>query len=134
MLESRQMGCPYCAQQMRPVKVACGRCGIALEGSFRLPRIAMLAPDQAAFLAEYALAGFSLKALEERVGMSYPAVRARLDRIIASMKAISGDSSTRADERRAILDRLEQGQIKADDAIRMIERLSTKGSSDVAGT
>jgi len=121
-LKTREMVCPYCGGAMTPVKAACGHCGVALEGAFRLPRVAMLPPDQAAFLAEYTLAGFSVKALEKRVGMSYPAVRARLDRIIESMQALSTPAA-RADGRREILDRLERGEIKTDEAIRLIEQL-----------
>ena len=121
-MNTREMLCPYCGGAMTPVKAACGRCNVALEGAFRLPRVAMLPPDQAAFLAEYILAGFSVKALEKQVGMSYPAVRARLDRIIESMQAISTPAA-RTDGRREILDRLERGEIKADEAVRLIEQL-----------
>jgi hypothetical protein len=104
---------------MQPVKAACPGCGVAVEGRFRLPRVALLPPDEAAFLAEYALAGFSIKELEKRVGMSYPAVRARLNRVIASMRKLSAP----AEQRREILDRLEAGEIRADEAIRLIEEL-----------
>jgi len=113
------MTCPYCEGRMRTVKAACGECGVAVEGEFRLPRVAELPEDEAAFLAEYVLAGFSIKELEKRVGMSYPAVRARLDRIIESMRAISAGAS----KRRKVLDRLEKGDIRADEAIRIIEGL-----------
>ena len=106
---------------MRPVKLACPRCAVAVESAaeFRLPRVAQLSPDEAAFLAEFALAGFSIKELEKRVGMSYPAVRARLDRIITSMRELSAGAS----KRRKVLDRLEKGDIRADEAIRRIEAL-----------
>jgi hypothetical protein len=113
------MSCPYCRGRMRPVKAACPECGVAVEGEFRLPRVALLSPDEAAFLAEFVLAGFSIKALEQRVGMSYPAARARLDRIIEHMR----DLSAGAEERKAVLDRLESGDIRADDAIRLIEAI-----------
>ena len=118
---SREMTCPYCNGPMRPVKAECPDCGIALESSFQLSRIASLPPDQAAFLAEYILAGFSVKALEERVGLSYPAIRARLDRIIETMRSLSGDSQAVEKNRAAVLDRLERGEIKVDEAIRLLE-------------
>ena len=119
--DTPDMTCPYCDGRMRPVRAACPDCGAAVErgGGFRLPRVAELPEDEAAFLAEYVLAGFSIKELEKRVGMSYPAVRARLDRIIESMRAISAGAS----KRRKVLDRLEKGEIRADEAIRIIEGL-----------
>jgi len=119
--KSLDSACPYCHGPMRPVKVACRRCGVAVEtrAEFRLPRVAELSSDQAAFLAEFVLAGFSIKELEKRVGMSYPAVRARLDRIIESMRELSAGAS----KRKKVLDRLEKGDIRADEAIRRIEAL-----------
>ncbi len=113
------MTCPYCNGRMRSVKAACSDCGVAVEGEFRLPRVAELPEDEAAFLAEYVLAGFSIKRMETRVGMSYPAIRARLDRIIESMRAISAGTS----KRRKVLDKLERGELRADEAIRIIEGL-----------
>jgi hypothetical protein len=104
---------------MHSVKAACSDCGVAVEGEFRLPRVAELPENEAAFLAEYILAEFSIKEMERRVGMSYPAIRARLDRIIESMRAISAGAS----KRRKILDKLEKGDIRADEAIRIIEGL-----------
>ena len=118
-MESREIECPYCNEPMQPVKAACPRCGVAVEGSFRLPRVALLSADEAAFLAEYVLAGFSIKDVEKRVGMSYPAIRARLDRIIESMKKLSAPEAAR----QAILDRLERGELAADEAVRLIEAL-----------
>jgi len=118
-VESREIECPYCNEPMQPVKAACPKCGVAVEGSFRLPRVALLPADEAAFLAEYVLAGFSIKDMEKRVGMSYPAIRARLDRIIESMKKLSAPEAAR----QAILDRLERGELSADEAIKLIEAL-----------
>lgn len=120
---THEMSCPYCNGPLRPVKAECPSCRIALESSFRLSRIASLPPDQAAFLAEYILAGFSVKALEERVGLSYPAIRARLDRIIATMKSLSESSPANEDQRAAVLDRLDRGEIKVDEAVSLLEKL-----------
>jgi hypothetical protein len=106
---------------MRPIKAECPGCAVAIEGTFELPRLACLPPDQAAFLAEYILAGFSVKGLEERVGLSYPAIRSRLDRIIITMRSLSS-STTDKDERARVLDRLDRGEIKVDEAIRLLEQ------------
>jgi hypothetical protein len=92
---------------------------VAVEGRFRLPRVARLAPREAALLAEYALAGFSIKELEKRLGMSYPALRARLDRIIEGMWGLSASG----EKREEVLERLRRGEIRADEAITLIEEL-----------
>ena len=118
-MKNHELKCPYCSGPVNVTKVACPKCGISVEGSYGLPRVALLPPDEAAFLAEYALAGFSIKELEQRVGMSYPAIRARLNRIIESMRRLSAKS----EKRKTILDRVERGEIRADEAIQLIETL-----------
>jgi hypothetical protein len=111
--------CPYCSEPLAPVKMACLKCGVAVEGDFGAPRVALLPPEEAAFLAEYVLANFSIKELEKRVGMSYPAIRARLDRVRESLQKLSAGGS----QRQAILEKVERGELKADEAIRLIESL-----------
>jgi hypothetical protein len=118
-MEFREMQCPYCDGPMDVAKIACAKCNIAVEGKFNLPRVALLPPDEAAFLAEFVLAGFSIKEFEKRAGMSYPAIRARLDKIIHSMNSLSRKSQ----KRKAILDRVERGEISSSDAIKLIENL-----------
>ena len=84
-----------------------------------MPRVGLLPAGDAAFLGEFVLAGFSIKALEERLGLSYPAIRARLDSIMTHLRKLSVDDN----RSRRILDRLERGEIGADEAVRLIEAL-----------
>lgn len=118
-MKSNSNTCPYCNAIMKPVKMACSHCEIAVEGQFDVPLITLLSSDEAELLSQYVLSGFSIKDMEKRIGLSYPAVRARLDRIIESMKTISAT----VDKRREILDRVERGELKPDEAIRILETL-----------
>ena len=117
------LACPYCQKRLEVTKAACGACGLAVEARFRLPRVALLPHKEAEFLAEYILAGCSIKDLEKRMGMSYPAVRARLDRVIASMKAIGKGVAPPRQEFQKILDRIERGEMSAEQAAQLIESL-----------
>jgi hypothetical protein len=49
--------------------------------------IEVLEPDDAQFLKRFLLASGSLKALAQEYDVSYPTIRARLDRLIAKVKA-----------------------------------------------
>jgi len=51
------------------------------------PWIAMLADEDLQFLRRFLMSSGSLKALAEEYGVSYPTVRARLDRLIAKVEA-----------------------------------------------
>ena len=115
-MDSHELKCPYCSGAVHIAKVGCSKCNIDVEGVFNLPRIAQLPPAEAAFLTEYILAEFNIKKLEKRVGMSYPAIRTRLNRIIESM----GQLSAGGEKRRAIVEKMERGEITAKEAIRQI--------------
>ena len=53
------------------------------------PWIAQLSEEDLQFLRRFVLGSGSLKALAEEYGVSYPTVRARLDRLIAKVEAAS---------------------------------------------
>lgn len=54
----------------------------------RLPAwVTGLATEDLAFIRSFVLASGSLKALAEEYGVSYPTIRARLDRLIERLKA-----------------------------------------------
>jgi hypothetical protein len=51
------------------------------------PWLAELSPDDLQFVRRFVLASGSLKAVAAEYGVSYPTVRARLDRLIAKVRA-----------------------------------------------
>jgi hypothetical protein len=55
--------------------------------------------EDAAFLKRFLLASGSLKAVAEEYGVSYPTVRARLDRLIAKVRASEDPQATDPFER-----------------------------------
>ena len=68
-------------------------------------------------------ANFSIKALEERTGMGYTALRSRLDRLIANYRRLLEGE----DEKRKILDELAEGKITASEATDRISRIPSAG-------
>jgi hypothetical protein len=56
--------------------------------------------------------------MEQVFGVSYPTVKARLNRIAAQLEFVDTDPKPLRNE---ILDRLERGEINAADAIRQLE-------------
>ncbi|HNT34751.1 MAG TPA: DUF2089 family protein [bacterium] len=119
MSDRKQTDCPYCKTPMRPVTMACDHCGVEIRGRFRQTRFAQLSDADSEFLERYLLAGFSIKALAEESGFGYVAIRSRLDRLIERYQKLRDDE----DAKRAILDRLEKGEITPSEAAEAIERL-----------
>ena len=94
--------------------------GIALEGSFTLPELARLSLEDQVFITAFLRSHGSIKEMEQIFGVSYPTIKARLNRIGGQLQFVETDPSpSRADT----LARLKNGEITADEAIRILEAL-----------
>ena len=91
---------------------------IAIEGAFAPPQLARLAGDDQVFIAAFLRSHGSIKDMEQMFGVSYPTVKARLNRIVASIEFI--DESP-APARNEVLDQLARGEITAEAAIAALE-------------
>ena len=100
--------------------------GIAIEGDFAPPPLACLGADDQAFVAAFVHCHGSIKQMERWFGVSYPTIKGRLNRIaerldfaeVADMKTPAPDwAPDRAPDRAGVLDRLEMGEINAEEAL-----------------
>ena len=87
---------------------------IAIEGAFELPELARLDADDQVFVAAFVRSHGSIKEMEQVFGVSYPTIKARLNRIAGRLQFIDTDPTPSSGE---VLDRLRRGEISADDAI-----------------
>src|SRR5579862_2649982 len=93
---------------------------IAIEGSFELPQLARLDMEDQVFITAFVRSHGSIKEMERIFGVSYPTIKARLTRIAGSLEFVeTNPTPSKAD----ILERLQQGKISAEDAIREMETL-----------
>ena len=94
--------------------------GIAIEGAFALPRLAQLSAEDQVFVAAFVRAHGSIKEMEQVFGVSYPTVKARLNRIARSLEFV--DENPRP-SKGDVLERLQRGEITAAEAVTEIEAL-----------
>ena len=94
--------------------------GVAVEGSFELPQLARLSAEDQVFVAAFLRSHGSIKEMEQVFGVSYPTIKARLNRIAARLEFVDTDP---VPSRTEILDRLKGGEIDAEQAIRALEAL-----------
>ncbi len=93
---------------------------IAIEGEFTLPELARLSLEDQVFIVAFLRSHGSIKEMEQTFGVSYPTIKARLNRISGLLHFVETDPSpTRAE----ILARLKAGEITAEEAIRILEAL-----------
>ena len=94
--------------------------GIAIEGSFTLPELARLSLEDQVFVTAFLRSHGSIKEMEQIFGVSYPTIKARLNRISGLLQFIdTNPSPSRSD----VLGRLKNGEITAAEAISELEAI-----------
>ena len=93
---------------------------LAIEGSFELPQLARLSADDQIFITAFVRSHGSIKEMERIFGVSYPTIKSRLTRIADGLEFVETNPTPSKSE---ILDRLQQGEITAEDAIREMEAM-----------
>ena len=104
----------------------CESCETRIEGRLPLPNLSRLPSELREFAELYLLCGGSLKAVAAQLGVSYPLVRNRLDRVVAALQEMRAEQHS---ARMGILDELEAGTINADEAARRLRQLPTSFQS-----
>ena len=94
--------------------------GIRIEGSFELPQLARLSADDQIFVTAFVRSHGSIKEMERVFGVSYPTIKSRLTRIANSLEFVETNPTPSKSE---ILERLQRGEITAEEAIREMEDL-----------
>jgi len=95
--------------------------GIAVEGEFTLPELARLTLEDQVFIVAFLRSHGSIKEMEQTFGVSYPTIKARLNRLSGSLNFVESNPSP---SRAEILARLKAGEITAEEAIRTLESLN----------
>jgi len=94
--------------------------GIAIEGEFTLPELARLSLEDQIFVTAFLRSHGSIKEMEQIFGVSYPTIKARLNRVSGLLQFIdTNPMPSRSD----VLERLKSGEITADEAIRELEAI-----------
>src|SRR5664279_6558266 len=68
---------------------------ITVEGAFELPQLARLPIEDQVFIAAFVKSHGSIKEMESVFGVSYPTIKARLNRIAGALEFIDTDPAMR---------------------------------------
>lgn len=119
--------CPVCGETLTITRLHCRACDTTIEGQFYAGRLAQLTPEQLEFVEIFLICEGKIKAVEERLGISYPTVRNQLRKVIAAMGyEMTEEDETREavslseDERKRVLDDLAAGRISSEEAITIL--------------
>lgn len=115
--------CAYCGEQMHIEKLRCKSCGSGIEGNFKLNTFASLDSEEQDFVFNYILQNGSLKDLAAEYNVSYPTVRAKLDKIIEKLKISISHNKGKKTKKERILEMAEKDIISVDAAEQIIRNI-----------
>ena len=82
------VACPSCESSLLVSELSCSNCDTVISGSYSLPILLQLSPEDQDFIFEFFLLSVSLKDMAKKIGKSYPTVRNRLDDIIEKINEL----------------------------------------------
>ncbi len=113
--------CPACGNtKFRIERLACTNCQTAVEGSFSVSRLATLPEDYVGFVETFLKCRGNIKEVERELGISYPTVRSRLDKVIALL-GLGEDQQKMS--RVEILAALERNEMRPEEAVQALRDL-----------
>jgi hypothetical protein len=109
MSKQTPISCPSCKGALFVSEFKCPDCNTVVKGKFNTPLFGDLNEEQLAFIKIFILSRGNIKEVENRMGISYPTVRNKLDDVIATLSDAPIVKMTSSE----ILDALESGKISA---------------------
>lgn len=115
--------CPICRSTLEVTRLHCRSCDTTLDGHFALGRLYHLNKEQLAFVETFIRCEGKITRVEQEMGMSYPAVRARLNDVIRALGYEVGDGEKEVvseETRRNVLQEVASGRLSAEDAVDLL--------------
>lgn len=112
--------CPNCGDQMVITSYRCSNCYTEVHGEFEIDSFSRLDKEDKEFIELFLQKRGSIKDVGEEIGISYPTVRNRIDKIVAKLGGKVDKKSHRLD----ILNMLDNGEISTEKAKELLEEIN----------
>lgn len=121
--------CPVSGEPLEVTRLASPESGVVIEGRFEPNEFALLPPEPLEFLRIFVRVRGNLKEAERILGVSYPTVRAKFERMLEALGYEVRDAPPEIDEARMsartdeILSQLESGELEPEKASALLREL-----------
>ena len=117
--------CPICGNHLHVTRLQCRNCDTTIDGHFTLGRLYQLSPEQLEFVETFLRCEGKINRVEQEIGLSYPAVRARLNDVIRALGYEVGETAPAGrgaseEVRREVLSELRAGKLSAEEALQIL--------------
>lgn len=112
--------CPNCGDQMVITSYRCNSCYTEVHGEFEVDSFSRLDKEDKEFIELFLQKRGSIKDVGEEIGISYPTVRNRIDKIVSKLGGKIDKKSHRLD----ILNMLDNGEITTEKAKELLEEIN----------
>ncbi len=120
--------CPACQNAVIVTRICCTRCECEVIGQFQPTIFNRLTPESLAFVETFVRLRGNIKEMERELRVPYSTIRNRLDDVIAELGFVTGVhpelEDMQAVSRQDILNRLEAGEMTAEDAAEKLRRMT----------
>lgn len=111
--------CPICNSKLKIMKLRCNKCGTVIENEFEFSKFECLEEEHLNFMEVFLKCRGNIKDVEKELGISYPTVRAKLDDVVSALGYTDVKKATV--NSKEIIDKLEKGEISAEQAVDMMK-------------
>ncbi|MGH2759644.1 MAG: DUF2089 domain-containing protein [Actinomycetota bacterium] len=110
--------CPVCGERLALTRLGCPECDTELSGLFEACAFCSLDADERDMLFVFLRSRGNMKDLERHLGVSYPTVRSRYERLLSKLGLESDEPAT---DRMGLLESLARGEIDVGEALERLE-------------
>lgn len=117
--------CPVCSEDMVVTQLECSSCHTRVSGRFDPNKFSRLNSEQLKFIETFIKLRGNIKEVEEKMGISYPTVRKKIDEVTHTLGFDPKSSTEEVDEKEKseILELLDNGEIDYREALSKLKSL-----------
>ena len=112
--------CPACDARMNITELRCSKCNTTVQGNFPINKLISLPEEDREFLITFLRSRGNIKEVQERMGISYPTVKNRLDKLLAALGLLN---EVKGISRTEIINSLNNGEITAEEAVNLLKEI-----------